>query len=208
MGYNAAMEDSRHARRSLFDRIAPMYGLFYKRQQRAFDEVLDKMRAELDPAAHRSILDIGCGTGALCSVLNRRGLAVTGVDAAAAMLRVARQKRDNRGVAFIRASASERLPFEDNSFDVVIASHVLHGLRAPERRRVYTEMNRVARHLVIVHDYNKNRATLTDLVEWLEGGDYFNFIQRAQHEMEEVFCDVRAIDVALRAAWYICSPAK
>jgi len=208
LGYNAAMEDSRRTKRSLFDRIAPVYGLYYGSQQRAFNEVLDKMRAELDPACHRNILDIGCGTGALCSVLNRRGFAVTRVDAAPAMLRVARQKQDREGITFIRASASERLPFEDNSFDVVIASHVLHGLRAPERRRVYGEMNRAARHLVIVHDYNKNRATLTDLVEWLEGGDYFNFIQRAQHEMKEVFRDVRAVDVGPRAAWYICSPAK
>lgn len=194
--------------RSLFDRIAPIYGLFNSRQQRAFDEVLDKMAAELDPARYRTILDIGCGTGALCSVLSHRGFAATGVDAAPAMLRVARQKADHGDIPFVLASASERLPFGDDSFDAAIASHVLHGLRAPQRRRVYGEMNRVARHLVIIHDYNENRATLTDLVESLEGGDYFNFIRQARAEMRDVFPDVRVIDVHLRAAWYVCLPDK
>ena len=163
------------------------------------------------------VLDVGAGFGRHVYECARRGAEVVALDYAAdevvqtratlgAMV-VAGEIPGDRMAAALRGDAT-RLPFADDSFDVVIASHVLHGLRAPERRRVYAEMNRVARHLVIVHDYNKNRATLTDLVEWLEGGDYFNVIQRAQHEMEEVFCDVRAIDVALRAAWYICSPAK
>ena len=64
----------------VFATIAPFYGLFYDSQKRHFDAALDKVQADLGLSAYRSIVDVGCGTGALCSVLNRRGFIVTGVD--------------------------------------------------------------------------------------------------------------------------------
>jgi|JMBW01.1.fsa_nt_gb hypothetical protein len=45
---------------------------------------------------------------------------------------------------------------------------------------------------------------LTTIVEWLENGDYFNFIKMAENEMEEVFGELRVTNVDTRAAWYIC----
>jgi 2-polyprenyl-3-methyl-5-hydroxy-6-metoxy-1,4-benzoquinol methylase len=54
----------------LFDTIAPVYGLFYNRQKKRFLEVIQSVRKEIDLAAYKSVLDVGCGTGALCSVLH------------------------------------------------------------------------------------------------------------------------------------------
>ena len=190
----------------VFATIAPVYGLFYGHQKRHFTAVLDRVGADLGLSAYGSIIDVGCGTGALCSVLNQRGFAVTGVDAVQGMLSVGARKPENRGIEFVQASATERMPFEDRSFDVAIATHVAHGLKGPERRRLYAEMDRIARRLVIIADYNENRSTLTDIVEWLEGGDYFNFIKQVKSELEEMFGEVRTIDVAARATWYICTP--
>lgn len=34
------------------------------------------------------------------------------------------------------------------------------------------------------HDYNKKRSLITDIAEWLEGGDYFNFINIAESMMK------------------------
>jgi hypothetical protein len=73
---------------------------------------------------------------------------------------------------------------------------------------MYAEMSRVARRLVVFHDYNANRSLLTDFAEWLEGGDYFEFIQTAQSEMERSFPSVRVIDVGPHAAWYVCVPGN
>ena len=181
--------------RGVFDWIAPVYGLFYDHQKRHFEALLDRVEADLRLSAYRSIIDVGCGTGALCSVLNRRGFTVTGVDPVPAMLSVGTKKKENQGIEFLQASATDRLPFEDKSFDVAIATYVAHGMQAHERKRLYAEMDRISRHLVIVADYNQNRSALTDFVEWLEGGDYFNFITRAQSELRETFRDVRVIDV-------------
>ena len=191
---------------SVFDLIAPIYGLFYAYQKRHYNAVLDGVQNELDFSTYKNIIDVGCGTGALCSVLNQRGFAVTGVDPARKMLKIAMKKQENAAVAFIQANALGRLPFEGKSFDVSIASYVAHGLAGYEREIMYAEMSRISKHLVVIYDYNENRSALTSIIEWLEGGDYFNFIKEVKSEMRDSFYDMRVIDVGLRGALYICVP--
>ena len=190
----------------VFDWIAPIYGLFYRYQTRHYKEIQDRALSELNFTTYKNIIDIGCGTGALCSVLNQNGLKVTGIDSAQRMLRIAVKKQDNKAIEFIQASVLERLPFEDKSFDISVASYVAHGLKGYERKIMYDEMSRITRHLVIIYDYNKKRSILINIIEWLEGGDYFNFIKKTEDEMKEAFADVRIINVGLRTACYICSP--
>mgnify|MGYP000866514873 CR=1 FL=1 len=198
---------------TLFDRIAPVYGLFYNYQKKRFREVIDRASEEMDLNSYRTILDVGCGTGALCSVLNEIGLTVTGIDPAARMLSIARGKPENARIIFIQASVLDKLPFEDKSFDVSIASYVAHGMQKNEREKMYSEMSRVTKNKVIIYDYNNKRAVLTSLIERLEGGDYFRFIESAETEMkncvsgsESCFSEVRVLDVDVRGSWYICTP--
>ena len=138
---------------------------------------------------------------------------MTGIDPAGKMLEVAKAKQENKDISFMQADVLVGLPFEDNSFDIAIASYVAHGLKVEERKRMYAEMSRVARHYVVIYDYNENRSLFTTFVEWLEGGDYFHFIKNAEPEMKDCvselkscFTDVRVVDVDTRAAWYICMP--
>jgi 2-polyprenyl-3-methyl-5-hydroxy-6-metoxy-1,4-benzoquinol methylase len=53
----------------------------------------------------RSVLDLGCGTGTLCCALAERGHQVTGVDPAAAMLGVAKQKPHAEQVEWVESTA-------------------------------------------------------------------------------------------------------
>lgn len=53
----------------------------------------------------RTVLDLGCGTGELAVRLARIGVAVTGVDPAAASLDVARTKREAESVRWIHGDA-------------------------------------------------------------------------------------------------------
>ncbi|MEA4914298.1 MAG: class I SAM-dependent methyltransferase [Christensenella sp.] len=197
----------------LFNWIAPVYGLFYHKQKKRYEEVIKNIASELDLTSYTSILDVGCGTGALCSVLHEAGFSVTGVDPAQNMLAIAKGQPENQEIRFLQANALERLPFSDQSFDLSIASYVAHGMQKSERMKLYTEMRRVTRSKVIIFDYNQNRALLTSLVEWLERGDYFRFIKNPKgemescvSEMEKCFSEVRVIDVDTRASWYVCTP--
>ena len=197
----------------LFNAIAPVYGLFYNKQKKRYREVLNSVAAQLDLASYKNILDVGCGTGALCSILNERGLTVTGVDPAENMLAVARRQPENANIQFLQANALEQLPFADQSFDLSIASYVAHGLQKSERIKLYSEMRRVTRNRVIIYDYNQKRSLMTSFVEWLEQGDYFQFIKNPKIEMEDCvsemskcFSEVKVIEVDKRANWYICTP--
>jgi SAM-dependent methyltransferase len=196
----------------LFNRIAPIYGLYFKSQKKYYQKVLNKIQNDfqhkIDLKDCKSIIDFGCGTGALCSVLKDLGLEVTGVDSAGNMLKVAAKKTRETDIKYYQGSILERLPFEDNSFDIAIASYVAHGLKGSERKKMYKEMSRLSRDIVIIHDYNEKRSLLTDIVEWLERGDYFNFIKVVNEELRENFAEVKVINIDEKAAWYVCRLSK
>lgn len=190
--------------KNLFDKIAPIYSIFFNKQISYYEDVIDKLKGDIDLTQYNSILDIGCGTGALSEVLYNKGLDITGVDSSSGMLNQAKKILKVKDIKLIHINPEVKLPFEDKSFDIVIASYVAHGLKEDERKDLYLEMNRLAKELVIFHDYNQSRAILTTIIEWLENGDYFNFTKVAKDEMKEYFKEVNVIDVSNRAAWYIC----
>lgn len=197
----------------LFNLIAPVYGLFYNYQKKRYTEIIEKVKNKMNLSSFETIIDVGCGTGALCSVLNEKGMNVTGVDPAIKMLNIAMSKPENKDIKFIQGNALEGLSFQDKSFDIAISSYVAHGLEAEDRKRLYAEMSRVARQYAIIYDYNNNRSFFTSIIEWLEGGDYFHFIKHAETEMKDClaemrtcFSEVRVIQVDVSANWYICKP--
>ena len=197
----------------LFNLIAPVYNLFFRRQKKSYANIIEQMKGELDLKKYQTVLDVGCGSGALCAAMSEIGLSVTGVDSAENMLLFAKSKPENKNAVFILANAVEKLPFEDKRFDFSTASYVAHGLTKEQRKLLYSELGRVSKFCVIIHDYNQKRSLLTTIVEWLEGGDYFRFIRSAQSEMKDCvsqmracFSEVRQVDVGAKAAWYICTP--
>ena len=63
--------------KGLFNFIAPIYGLFFNFQVKYYSKVLERVREIIDIKQHCTIIDIGCGTGALCHALANEGLKVT-----------------------------------------------------------------------------------------------------------------------------------
>lgn len=190
----------------IFNTIAPFYELFFGFQVRYYQKVIKEVGPDYNLLQHRTILDVGCGTGALCYVLASHGMEVTGVDQAEKMLAIADKKLEGTGVKLVLADALKPLPFADKSFDVAISSYAVHGMEAGERGKMYKEMARLAKNRVIFHDYNQNRSIITDIAERLEGGTYFDFIKNPKEEMERHFKEVRVLTVGAKAAWYICTP--
>jgi ubiquinone/menaquinone biosynthesis C-methylase UbiE len=66
----------------------------------------------------RSVLDLGCGTGTLCSAFATRGHKVTGVDPAAAMLAVAKRKPFAQRIEWVKSCAQSYT--SDRRFDLVL----------------------------------------------------------------------------------------
>ena len=80
------------------------------------------------------VLDVGCGALGLRALAP--GLHITGTDIA---------ERPSYPGPFVRADATERLPFEDGEFDLAYSSSVVEHV-PPERRAAFaSEVRRVAR---------------------------------------------------------------
>lgn len=195
--------NNKKKRFNVFQVIAPVYGSFYNMQKRNYQLGLQQLFTQLDFSTINTLLDIGCGTGALASVLSQMGFQVTGIDSSSRMLQKGMQKAENRNIRFVLGNIIERLPYEDKSFDASFASLVAHGFTSEDRKIMYTEMSRISKKYMILLDYNKNRTLLTDIAERLEGSDYFNFIQQAEIELRQQFSNVTVIPNANQTDWYI-----
>jgi ubiquinone/menaquinone biosynthesis C-methylase UbiE len=76
----------------------------------------------------KTLLDAGCGTGLFTTKAVERGADVTSIDIAPKLVEIT--KRKNPSVTAIAASIME-LPFENNSFDIVISSDVIEHTPEP-----------------------------------------------------------------------------
>jgi ubiquinone/menaquinone biosynthesis C-methylase UbiE len=99
-------------------------------------------------ASPRSVLDAGCGEGFVLSFLKSENprLDLTGTDLSHSAIEYARKHFSE--VGDFRQGNIYELPFEDDSFDLVICSEVLEHLDAPEK--AIRELKRVSRQHVLI----------------------------------------------------------
>lgn len=189
----------------LFQIIAPVYGFFFSSQVKNFKNSLSKGEKEIVFKKNETIIDIGCGTGALASVLSKEYfLQVTAIDPTMNMLKVAKRKNKNTPIKFLQENVLNGLSFADKTFDYACASYVAHGLQKEERMKMYLEMKRVSKKMILLFEYNTHRNLGTDIIEYLEGGDYFEFIKNVQSELSHVFEDIKIIEVSSMGSLYLC----
>ena len=100
-------------------------------------EDVDLWRSELDKLCGGKkglkVLDIGTGTGFLAIMLAELGHEVTGIDVSEEMMELGKGHAADRGVdvTFIKAEG-EHMPFEDDTFDLIVNCRVLWTLTEPE----------------------------------------------------------------------------
>ena len=134
-----------------------------------------------------TILDICCGTGGvIVAFANRYPEGVTiGYDFSRGMLRKVQHKQTSGKIILIEGDAA-RLPFADESFDIVTCSHALYELKRQTRQTALKEMKRVVcsdglvllmEHEVPQHPlvrilFNIRMMTMgsADAMEFVEGG--------------------------------------
>ena len=90
------------------------------------------------------VLDVACGSGNLAIVAAKKGAKVTGIDIAENLVEAARQRAEAEGldIKFEQGDA-EALPFDDNSFDVVMT--MFGAMFAPRPEVAASELVRVCK---------------------------------------------------------------
>ncbi|MGB3535063.1 MAG: class I SAM-dependent methyltransferase [Microcoleaceae cyanobacterium] len=87
-----------------------------------------------------TILDICCGSGQATQVLVQFSQNVVGLDASPRSIQRARQNVPQ--AEYVEAFA-EKMPFQDNKFDLVHTSAALHEMNPPQLRQILSEVYRV-----------------------------------------------------------------
>ncbi|MEU9383566.1 class I SAM-dependent methyltransferase [Streptomyces sp. NPDC048279] len=97
-------------------------------------------------AVHGRVLDVGCGTGEHALMAARLGLDATGIDLAPRALELAAKKAEERGLTarFLRHDA-RLLADLGETFDVLLASLVLHGFRGQDREAFVKSLHAAVR---------------------------------------------------------------
>ena len=131
--------DRKELSRQSFDKVAATYdqsGTYASLRAKYQSIAEETLRHNFD-----NCLDIGCGTGALLSMIarERRNAELFGLDLSEQMIKVAREKLGKK--ANLVVGDSEKLPFDDGKFDLVTCTFSFHHYTNP--REAIAEMRRV-----------------------------------------------------------------
>ena len=97
---------------------------------------------DFDGYRGRSVLDVGCGAGVDLARFAKGGAEVTGVDVSSSAIDLARKNFEQQALrGRFEVADGERLPFPDDTFDLVFAHGVVQYTASP--RRLVDECRRV-----------------------------------------------------------------
>ena len=111
------------------------------------------------------VLDIGCGKGFLLYEFTRvlPGIEVVGIDISQYAIENAKEEV----MPLLRIGNAVDLPYEDNSFDLVVSINTLHNLYNYELRKALHEIERVGKeHKYLVVDSYRTEREKVNLLYW------------------------------------------
>ena len=115
--------------KSFWDKNAGRYDHFMRKDREAYEEMYERIR----PLVRRkTVLELATGTGLIAKHIVNAAAHIEATDASAEM--IAEAKRDNHSAKlYFSVQDMFRLPYADQSFDVVIVSNALHIVPQPEK---------------------------------------------------------------------------
>ena len=116
-------------RKDFWDRNAGLYDRFMRKDGSAYEMMYELIQPVV---RHKTVLELATGTGLIAKHIVNAAAHIEATDASAEM--IAEAKRDTRS-AKLHFSVQDmfRLPYADQSFDVVIVSNALHIVPQPEK---------------------------------------------------------------------------
>ena len=130
---------------TFWDFCSPIYDFAQKRNVN-YDEWNEAIVKHIDTGS--TVLELAGGTGEISIRISHQAKKIVCTDLSAKMLKVARRKAKNINNISFEIADLYHLRYDDHSFDIVIASQVLHLLDNPQK--AIDEIKRVAKEKIIL----------------------------------------------------------
>lgn len=170
------------------------YGGF-KYMSRFWQPVIPTFQKYFGLTKNSSVLDVGCAKGFMLYDMQQfiPGITVKGVDISEYAIENSKEEVKE----FLSVANAKNLPFEENSFDVVISINTIHNLERDECAKALQEIERVSKGKSFItvdayrneeekeamYAWNLTAKTIMSVDEWIAffdevgyTGDYYWFI--------------------------------
>lgn len=117
----------------VWNRFSSIYDRFIKKDEAAYQKVIQRISQVLNPEDH--VLEIATGTGIIALGLACRIKCIEAIDFSPDMIVVACKKARRSSITNINFSVADAydLPYAADSFDAVIIANTLHIMPEPEK---------------------------------------------------------------------------
>jgi ubiquinone/menaquinone biosynthesis C-methylase UbiE len=145
---------------------------------------LDALTELSKPSASDEVLDVACGPGIVACHFAPLVAQITGIDITPEMIRQAEAAQKARGLTNMswQIAPAEPLPFEDNSFSLVVTRYSFHHFQHPDD--VFAEMLRVCkpggRLLIADVAQPDEKAARYDEIERLRDPSHVHALSRSE----------------------------
>ncbi len=137
----------------------------YSYNPRFWQATVKRFRDYYQLAKDASVLDVGCGKGFMMHDFKELmpNLTIAGID----ISEYAIENAIETVKPFLRVGDAKELPYEDNSFDLVISITTIHNLPLEECKQALREIQRVGRkHAFLTVDAWRNEEERKHMAQW------------------------------------------
>ena len=143
--------------------------------ERFWNPVIPKFVEYWNLTKDSSVLDIGCGKGFMLYDLKMaiNDIKVEGVDISNYAINNSKEEVKK----YLKVADAKKLPYEDNSFDVVISINTIHNLEIDQCAMALREISRVSKkYSFITVDAFRNKEEEKKMFEWnLTAKQFYQF---------------------------------
>ncbi len=194
-------KDANKRAKFIFNLIAPIYSHVDKSLSDNYRDVIELLKDEISIVG-KTVLDVGSGTGAWSYAYLQGGAKkVEGVDFSSGMVEVSRKRHPE--IKFSYGDSENLKDINDDSFDIVTAAYMLHGVTGDRRQKILSEMKRVSKGYIIIHDFSGRTPIFVRFLEFMERSDYKNFKKNFCEELKQNFAEVKKIDTKYGSGIYL-----
>ena len=177
---------------------ADQYSIVCQVQKEDGLKMIDLVR----PKVNSTVLDLGCGTGNLTSILAERvgpGGKVIGVDPDKERLHVAREKYRASNLSFLEGSSED---FPEDKYDIVFSNYVLHWI--VDKEKLFKKVHQNLKHrgcfaFTAILELPPLLGQLCDLMGPDRSNRYYNSVYFAPLEFYDKMANQYGFSVEVKA---------